>query len=85
MKKIKKFNLFTNESFDMYRNNCDRCKLPTGGITIMSIFNNDVICTKCKDKEKKDPEYRAALQEEQDAVARGVRNYQGALPNYKPL
>ena len=40
------------ESFGMNKENCDRCGQPTGGSTIMSIFNEDVICMACKTEEK---------------------------------
>ncbi len=74
-----------NESFDMYRTNCDRCGGSTGNQTTMSMFNTQVICMSCKDEERKDPEYEAASLAEQEAVRRGDRNFQGAIPNYKPL
>lgn len=73
------------ESFGMQRDNCDRCGEPTGGITIMSVFNDDVICMKCKEEEKKDPEYSAASLAEVEAVRRGDTNFKGAFPDYKPL
>lgn len=80
MKHLKKF-----ESFNMNKSICDRCGEPTNGVTTMSMFNEDVICMSCKDKEKKDPEYKAAAKAEMDAVKRGDMNYKGAIPDYKPL
>ena len=77
--------LKTYESFGMNKSICDRCGEPTNGVTTMSIFNEDVICMSCKDKEKKDPEYKAASKAEMDAVKRGERNYKGAIPDYKPI
>ncbi len=77
--------LKTYKSFEMNKSHCDRCGEPTNGITTMSIFNEDVICMPCKDKEKKDPEYKAASKAEMDAVKRGERNFKGAIPDYKPL
>ena len=77
--------LKTYESFEMNKSICDRCGEPTNGVTTMSMFNEDVICMDCKDKEKKDPEYKAAAKAEMDAVKRGDRNYKGAIPDYKPL
>jgi hypothetical protein len=50
--------LKTFESFSMNRDRCDRCKLSTHGVTIQSMFNNDVICNNCYQDEKSDPEYR---------------------------
>jgi hypothetical protein len=69
----------------MSREHCDRCGESTNNVTTMSIFNQDVICMKCKDEEKKDPEYKAACQAEREAIAKGDYNYKGALPNYKPI
>lgn len=77
--------LRTYESFDMNKSNCDRCGQPTHGRTTMSIFNTDIICMSCKDEEKKDPEYEAASKAELDAVRKGIKNYPGAIPDYKPL
>lgn len=77
--------LKTYESFDMRRDNCDRCGGPTNNSTTMSIFNTDVICMSCKEEEKKDPEYDAASLSEMEAIRRGETNYNGAIPDYKPL
>lgn len=78
-------NLKTFEAFGMQRDNCDRCGKPTNGVTTMSMFNEDVICMDCKKEEKNDPEYKAASDAEIEAIRRGVKNYQGAIPDYKPL
>ena len=69
----------------MNRENCDRCGRPTNGITIMSIFNEDVICMPCKELEKKDPDYKAASLAEMQAVRNGDNNFKGIYPDYKPL
>lgn len=82
---VQEFIPFTNESFDMNKHTCDRCKGPTNNTTTMSIFNEDIICISCKEEERKDPEYSAALKAEEEAYLRGVRNYKGAIPDYKPL
>lgn len=84
MRKIKTFESFYKD-IDMRRDNCDRCGEPTGGVTTMSMFNQDVICRPCKEKEKKDPDYELARQAEEEAVRRGDTNYPGLIPNYKPL
>lgn len=55
MKYMKKY-----ESFDMHRDNCDRCNQPTNNSTIMSMFNDEIICMKCKAEEKNDPNYQLA-------------------------
>ncbi len=77
--------LKTYESFDMRRDNCDRCGGPTNNSTTMSIFNTDVICMSCKEEEKKDPEYGAASLAEQEAYRKGIRNYTGVMPDYTPI
>lgn len=73
------------ESFGMNKENCDRCEKPTGGSTTMSIFNQDVICLPCKEKEKLDPDYDAAVRADQEAIRNGDYNFPGVYPDYKPL
>lgn len=55
---------------------CDRCNQPMT-IKIMSKFNTDVICSKCKELETKHPRYKEAC----DAVRReemnGNMNFEG--------
>lgn len=80
MKYLNKF-----ESFSMHRQVCDRCKQPTGGVTTMSMFNEDVICMKCKDDEKNDPEYQAAVEAEREEISKGNMNYKGSMPKYTPI
>ena len=73
------------ESFDMNKSSCDRCGESTNNVTIMSVFNTDVICKECKDLERKDPDYQLACDIEREEVRKGNTNFQGAFPNYKPL
>ena len=73
------------ESFGMNKENCDRCGKSTGGVTTMSIFNEDVICMSCKTEEKNDPDYEAACYAEIQAVRNGNHNFKGVYPNYKPI
>jgi len=77
-------NLKTYENFSMRRDVCDRCGGSTN-TTTMSMFNMDVICMDCKEEEKKDPEYEAASLDELESIRKGVKNYQGAIPDYKPI
>lgn len=77
--------LKTYESFEMNKSICDRCGEPTNGVTIMSMFNEDVICKSCKEEEKNDPEYKAASEAEMNSIKRGDRYYKGSIPDYKPL
>jgi hypothetical protein len=69
----------------MYRDKCDRCGQSTTGTTIMSIFNEDVICMKCKEEEKNDPEYDAAVKAEYEETMKGNTNFIGSMPDYKPI
>jgi ArsR family metal-binding transcriptional regulator len=73
------------ESFRMNKENCDRCGEATGGSTIMSIFNQDVICMPCKEEEKLDPDYNIASLAELQAMRDGIVDFPGAFPDYKPL
>jgi len=67
----------------MRRDNCDRCGEPTNGSTIMSMFNEDVICMSCKESEKDHPDYKKATDEESEAVKNGDRNFKGIMPDFK--
>jgi len=78
-------NSVKKESFEMNRENCERCGQPTGGTTTMSIFNEDVICMSCKKEEKNDPDYEAASRAEMQAVRNGDHNFKGVYPDYKPI
>jgi hypothetical protein len=71
------------KTFEEFSNICERCG--SDGITTMSIFNTQTICLKCKELEKKDPDYDAAVKAERDAVSRGDYNFPGVYPDYKPL
>lgn len=77
--------LRTYESFEMNKLNCDRCGESTGGKTTMSMFNRDIICMKCKDVERQDPEYGAANLADIEAHKSGNRNYGGSMPDYTPI
>jgi hypothetical protein len=83
LKKFEGFNYF--EAFGMQRDKCDRCGQSTEGTTTMSVFNEDVICVKCKEEERNDPEYQAAVEAEREEIRKGNYNYKGSMPNYKPL
>lgn len=56
---------------------CDRCgeSLDTG--RTMSMFNTQCICMKCKEAERKRPDYGTALKADLDAIRRGDRNFPG--------
>lgn len=80
MKHLIKFNDL-NES---YIEKCKRCGNPTNYMTAFSDFNEDQICTKCKDDEKNDPDYKDAKKAEEEAIRNGDYNY-SYLPNYEPI
>jgi len=57
---------------------CDRCGASLAGRgSIMSKFNQDIICMECKRKERAHPDYAEADRIETEAVRRGVRNFPG--------
>jgi hypothetical protein len=55
---------------------CDRCKKETS-IHTVSMFNTDVICPECKDKELKHPDYEHAREAEAAACREGNFNFPG--------
>lgn len=55
---------------------CDRCSKETLS-TIMSMFNYDVLCLECKQKEREHPDYEAAREAEADAVRAGNYHFPG--------
>jgi len=55
---------------------CQRCKKQTI-VTIMSMFNTDIICMDCEDKEKNHPDYEKAVAAEMASVRRGDVNFSG--------
>lgn len=68
----------TYKAFEsMQRDNCDRCGGETGGTTTMSMFNADVICTDCKETEKKHPKYADAVEADHAAIKSGDYNFKG--------
>jgi hypothetical protein len=55
---------------------CQRCQATTD-YTIMSMFNTQIICMACKDKERRHPRYTEAVSAECEAVQRGNTNFLG--------
>ena len=43
----------------------------------MSIFNEQVICMVCKEKERQRPDYREAVEADNEAIRHGNRNFKG--------
>ena len=56
---------------------CDRCGGSLAEGRIMSMFNEQTICMKCKDEERKRPDYEAAHAAEVAAVRAGDFNFKG--------
>jgi hypothetical protein len=61
----------------MYRENCDRCNKPTNGTTIMSMYNEQVICMECKDKERGRADYKDAVNADIAEIKKGNHNFEG--------
>ena len=55
---------------------CDRCGAPLT-VRIQSMYNEQVICMACKEKERQRPDYHEAVEAELDAVRHGNRNFKG--------
>jgi len=53
-----------------------RCQATTDH-TIMSMFNTQIICMACKDKERRHPRYTEAVSAECEAVQCGNTNFLG--------
>ena len=43
----------------------------------MSMFNTQTICMECKERERRSPRYKEALEAERAAVKAGNRNFPG--------
>lgn len=61
----------------MRREFCDRCKKKTNGVTIMSTFNQEVICMDCKESEKSEANYKEAVEADLREIRRGNYNFPG--------
>jgi hypothetical protein len=63
--------------FEMHQENCQRCNHSTSGVTIMSMFNLQVICIPCKTIEKAHKDYKKANDAEIKAFLEGDVNFKG--------
>lgn len=61
---------------------CDRCGGSLEGGRIMSMYNNDCLCMKCKKKEMQRDDYAKASEAEHEAIKTGNYNFPGI--GYKP-
>ena len=60
---------------------CERCNIKTC-CTTMSMFNTQMICESCQDKEMKHPDYQKAKDAEASQVKLGSYNFEGiGLPD----
>lgn len=60
---------------------CDRCQEPTNTL-IMSMFNTEMICPKCKKREKQSPMYEQAVAADIAQIKKGNYNFPGiGLPD----
>ena len=59
------------------QNTCDRCGGSLEDGRIMSMYNTDCICMKCKEKERKRDDYKLAQETERQQVLAGNRNFTG--------
>ena len=55
---------------------CDRCGAELK-VRTMSMFNEDVICLECKEKETQHPDYEKARDAEMAEVRKGNYNFKG--------
>lgn len=55
--------------------NCDRCGESLKEGRIMSMYNEDCICLRCKERKRSD--YKEAVEAEYEEVKKGNYNYKG--------
>jgi len=55
---------------------CDRCHRPTRS-TLMSMFNFDLLCSPCTDRERAHPKYAEAVAAEAQSGRDNVANFPG--------
>lgn len=56
---------------------CDRCGGSLKDGRIISMYNEDCICSSCKEKERKRSDYKEAVEDEYEEVKKGNYNYKG--------
>jgi len=56
---------------------CDRCRGDFNGCRTMSMFNTQVICMTCKEKEQQRADYRKAVEADHAEIRKGNYNFQG--------
>lgn len=58
------------------KKHCDRCGAELT-VRTMSMFNEDIICMVCKEKERQRSDYRKAVEADNAAIRNGNRNFKG--------
>lgn len=56
---------------------CDRCYGLLEGGRMMSMFNEDCLCMKCIQAERKRDDYKDAVEADHEAIERGDFNFKG--------
>lgn len=56
---------------------CDRCGSSLESGRIMSMYNTDCICLKCKDEEVKRNDYSEALKADHEQISKGNYSFKG--------
>ena len=56
---------------------CDRCGGSLKDGRIMSMYSTECICMKCKDEERKRPDYRRAVEADHEHIRNGDYNFKG--------
>ena len=56
---------------------CDRCGGTLDGGRILSMYNTDVLCMKCKEEERKRPDYKEAQEADIAEIRKGNYNFEG--------
>lgn len=60
------------------KTNCDRCNVSLKGKSrIMSMYNDDCLCTNCKAKEKNRNDYKEAVKADINEIKKGNYNFSG--------
>lgn len=57
--------------------NCARCGKPLNGCRIQSMYNHEVLCMDCKDKETQRSDYQEAVAADHATIRNGDYNFPG--------
>ncbi len=62
---------------------CDRCGGTLKNGRIMSMFNEDCICIKCSNEERKQPDFKKAVEADIEQIKQGNYSFNGIGYNKK--